>query len=168
MTMFQKKFNIFTPMNVFESTCPSETCSGESLSKSGTFGFTCLMDVSPAEVAYLATCSLTEKLLFSISRWDRQFVDFMSDSVVEALSSETDCSRERRKIGAVTRMLLVPSRSEIACLRRKLATGLCESPFEALVYSHEDRISCSAKVLRSVFSFIPRARAAPVFNYTID
>ncbi|CAM8962303.1 unnamed protein product [Rhodiola kirilowii] len=166
--IFQKQFNIFSALNVYKSTYSSKNYSNESHSHSGTFGFTCLMDLCPAEVAYLATCSLTEKILFSILRWDRQFLDFVLDSVMEAVSGDTDCSHERKKVKAVTRMLLVPSRSEMTCLRRKLATGPIEAPFEALVSTHEDRIRCNAKVLRSVYSFIPRARAAPVDVHCSD
>uniref|UniRef100_A0A7N0TWC5 Chromatin-remodeling ATPase INO80 n=1 Tax=Kalanchoe fedtschenkoi TaxID=63787 RepID=A0A7N0TWC5_KALFE len=160
--MFLKQFNIFSALNVSQSIYSREDCSNKSPCNSGAFGFTRLMDLSPAEVAYLATCSLTEKILFSVSKFYRQYLDSVSDLLTECVNINTGCSNEMRKVRAVTRMLLVPSRSEMTCLMRKLATGPREAPFEALVSSHEDRIRCNAKVLRSVYSFIPRARATPV------
>lgn len=66
------------------------------------------------------------------------------------------------KVRAVTRMLLMPSRSETNVLRRRFATGPGDSPFEALVTSYPDRLLSNIKLLHSTYTFIPRARAPPV------
>lgn len=68
----------------------------------------------------------------------------------------------KEKVRAVTRMLLVPSKSEKNVLRRMLATGPTDAPFEALIMPYQDRLLSDIKLLHSVYSFIPRARAPPV------
>ncbi|CAI0439682.1 unnamed protein product [Linum tenue] len=146
--LFLKQFNIFSPENVHGS---------------GTFGFTRMIDLSPSEVAFLATSSLMEKLLFSMVRWDRQSLDETLDLMMEELDNDPQCSRlEAGKVRAVTRMLLMPSRSRASLLRRKLPTGLVDAPFEALVVSHQDRLLSNVKVLHSTYTFIPKSRAPPI------
>lgn len=163
---FKQFFNIFSPDNVYRSLVPQEkTVSG--LVKTGTFGFSHLMDLSPAEVSFLATASFMERLLFSIVRWDRQFLDGMVDSMME---DEKDAWSylERGKVRAVTRMLLTPSKSETDLFRRKLATGPGYIPFEALVISQQDRLLSNTTLLHSTHTFIPRTRAPPINPHCPD
>lgn len=160
---FLKRFNIFSPCNVYQSIVPPENRSDDLSIRSGSFGFTHLIDLSPKEVGFLATSSFMEKLLFSILRWGHQFLDGMLDSLIDAIDDNLQSDNiERGKIRAVTRMLLMPSRSETNSLRRKLATGPGDSPFEALVMSDQDRLLSNIKLLHSTYTFIPRARAPPI------
>lgn len=140
-----------------------------SSSKSGTFGFAHLIDLSPAELTFLAAGSCLERLLFSILRWDQQFLDGILDSLMETEGDDDlDFSNiGREKVRAVTRMLLMPSKSETDLLRRRLATGTGDAPYEALVVSHEDRSSSNIRLLHSTYSFIPKTRAPPVSEYLI-
>ncbi|CAN1256186.1 Chromatin-remodeling ATPase INO80 [Linum perenne] len=146
--LFLKQFNIF---------------SAENVQASGTFGFTRLIDLSPTEVAFLATGSLMEKLLFSMMRWDRQFLDGILDVIMDELDTDPLCRQlDAGKVRAVSRMLLIPSRSQTSVLRRKLATGPIDAPFEALVVSHQDRLMSNIEVLHSTYTFIPKSRAPPI------
>ncbi|KAK3039618.1 hypothetical protein RJ639_027209 [Escallonia herrerae] len=160
---FEKRYSIFSPENVYRSILAQDNSSDGYFGKSGTFGFTHLIDLSPAEVAFLATGSSMERLLFSIMRWDRQFLDIILDMLMEAEDDEFH-SRHlgREKVRAVTRMLLLPSRSDGNLLRRRLGTGPGDAPYEALVLSHQDRLSSNFRLLHSAYSFIPRARAPPI------
>lgn len=160
---------MFSPENVYRSIFLQEDNSDGLFVGSRTFGFTRLMDLSPSEVTFLATgSSFMERLLFSVPRWDRQFLDGISDSLMEAMDDDTECSYlERGKVRAVTRMLLMPSRSETNLLRSKCATGPGDAPFEALVVPHQDRILSNIRLLHSAYTFIPRTRAPPVcFSFT--
>ncbi|KAK2985800.1 hypothetical protein RJ640_019296, partial [Escallonia rubra] len=160
---FEKRFSIFSPKNVYRSILAQDNSSDGYFGKSGTFGFTHLIDLSPAEVAFLATGSSLERLLFSIMRWDRQFLDIILDMLMEAEDDEFHLRHlGREKVRAVTRMLLLPSRSDGNLLRRRLATGPGDAPYEALVLSHQDRLSSNFRLLHSAYSFIPRARAPPI------
>lgn len=121
------------------------------------------MNLSPAEVAFLGTGSFMERLMFSISRWDDQFLDGVLDSLMEVLDDDFNSSYlESETVRGVTRMLLMPSRSETNSLRRRFATGPGDDPFEALVVSHQDRLLFNTKLLHSTHTFIPRTRAPPV------
>ncbi|KAJ6747529.1 HELICASE SRCAP-RELATED [Salix koriyanagi] len=80
---FLKHFNIFSPENVYGSGFAQDNSSDRLLIKSGTFGFTHLMDLSPAEVAFLATSSFMERLLFSIMRQGQNFLDGIIDLLME-------------------------------------------------------------------------------------
>lgn len=133
--------------------------------QSGTFGFTHLMDLSPAEVTFLANGSCLEQLLFSIVRWDRQFLDGIVDSIMESIDDPESGSLEQGKVRAVTRMLLMPSISQTNLLRRKLATGPGDAPFEALVIPQQERLQLNVGLLHSAYTFIPRTRAPPVYRY---
>lgn len=165
---YQKHFNVFSPENVYRSIFLQEDNSEGLSVGSRTFAFTRLMDLSPSEVSFLATGSFMERLLFSVTRWDRQFLDGILDSVMESMDDDTECSYlERGKVRAVTRMLLVPSRSETNLLRSKCATGPGDTPFEALVVPHQDRVLSNIRLLHSAYKFIPRIRAPPVcFSFT--
>jgi DNA helicase INO80 len=160
---FQKHFNIFSPENVYRSVYAQDNISDRLLIKSGTFGFTHLMDLSPAEVAFLATSSFMERLLFSIMRQGQQFLDGTIDLLMEDMEDDNGNHLEKCKVRAVTRMLLMPSRSETDILQRKIATGLADNPFKALVNSHQDRLLSSIKLLHSTYTSIPRTRAPPVY-----
>lgn len=160
---FQKYFNIFSPGNIHRSIFTQEDNSDSLLVKSETFGFTRLMDLSPAEVAFLATGSFMERLLFSILRWDRQFLDGILDLLMKDMDDDPYYNDlGKGKVRAVTRMLLMPSRSETNVLRRRCATGPADTPFEALVTSHQDRLLSDVKLLHSTYTFLPRARAPPI------
>ncbi|CAN1256190.1 Chromatin-remodeling ATPase INO80 [Linum perenne] len=161
--LFLKQFNIFSAENV-QASLPAETNNSPGLfSRSGTFGFTRLIDLSPTEVAFLATGSLMEKLLFSMMRWDRQFLDGILDVIMDELDTDPLCRQlDAGKVRAVSRMLLIPSRSQTSVLRRKLATGPIDAPFEALVVSHQDRLMSNIEVLHSTYTFIPKSRAPPI------
>ncbi|CAN1173383.1 Chromatin-remodeling ATPase INO80 [Linum perenne] len=161
--LFLKQFNIFSAENV-QASLPAETNNSPGLFyRSGTFGFTRLIDLSPTEVAFLATGSLMEKLLFSMMRWDRQFLDGILDVIMDELDTDPLCRQlDAGKVRAVSRMLLIPSRSQTSVLRRKLATGPIDAPFEALVVSHQDRLMSNIEVLHSTYTFIPKSRAPPI------
>lgn len=166
---FQKHFNIFNPENIYQSIYLQGNSSDGLCIRSGAFGFSCLMDLSPAEVAFLATGSFFERLFFSIIRWDRQFLDGIIDSLLEFVDDDFSYQYlESGKVRAVTRLLLMPSRSDTGLLKRKLATGPDHTPFEALVVSHEDRILSNARLLHSIYTSIPRARAPPINSHCSD
>ncbi|XVF56192.1 hypothetical protein PTKIN_Ptkin06aG0098600 [Pterospermum kingtungense] len=161
--LFYKYFNVFSAENVYQSMFQLASSSNGLSVQSGTFGFTRLMDLSPAEVTFLGTGCFIERLLFSMSRWDNQFLDGTFDSLMEVLDVDFDSSYlERGTVTAVTRMLLMPSRSETNLLRRRFATGPGYNPFEALVVSHQDRLLSNTKLLHSTYTFIPRTRAPPI------
>ncbi|PSS15691.1 DNA helicase [Actinidia chinensis var. chinensis] len=167
--LFEKHFNIFSPENVYRSMLRVGNSSDGCFARSGTFGFAHLIDLSPAEVAFLATGSFMERLLFSIMRWDQQFLDDILNLLMEVDYDDHDCNQlEREKVRAVTRMLLMPSRSQTNLLRRRLGTGPKDAPFEALVMSHQDRLLSNVRFLHSAYSFIPRTRAPPINAHCSD
>lgn len=137
-------------------------------SKSGNFGFTHMMDLSPQEVTFLATGSFMERLLFSMMRWEQKFIDEAVDFLMETIDDDPECSYlEKEKVRAVTRMLLVPSRSETQFLQKKWQTGPSHAPFEALVVPHQDRVLSNARLLHSAYTYIPQSRAPPVCCFLI-
>ncbi|KAM3338361.1 chromatin-remodeling ATPase INO80 isoform X1 [Capsicum galapagoense] len=166
--LFEKYFNIYSPENIHRSIFQEMHESDVGYIRSGTFGFTRLVDMSPVEVAFLATGSSLEKLLFSIVRANRQFLD----EILDLMESEDNglCYSDlgRDKIRAVTRMLLLPSKSESDLLRTRLATGPGDAPFEALVMEHQDRLLSNVNLLHSIYSFIPRTRAPPINAHCSD
>ncbi|KAD6119634.1 hypothetical protein E3N88_10905 [Mikania micrantha] len=150
--LFEKLFNIFSSENVYLSAFKQE--------KESVFGFTRLIDLSPAEVSFLANGSLIERLLFSIMRWDRQFLDGLVDSMMETeniLNNDIEFKNlGTEKVRAVTRMLLMPSKS------------ISNVSFENLVVPHQDRLASNVRLLHSAFSFIPKTRAPPVNVHCSD
>lgn len=155
---FQKNFNIFRPETIYRS-----VFSDDMYVKSGNFGFTHLMDLSPHEVTFLATGSFMERLLFSMMRWEQKFIDEVVDFLMKTIDDDPECSYlEQGKVRTVTRMLLVPSRSETKFLQRRLPTGPSYAPFEGLVVSHQDRLLSNWRLLHSAYTYIPRSRAPPV------
>ncbi|KAL1312465.1 hypothetical protein HN51_039075 [Arachis hypogaea] len=162
---FLKHFNIFRPENVYRSVFPEGMCVS-----SGGFGFTHMTDLSPQEVAFLANGSFMERLLFSMMRSDKKFIDEVVDFLVETIDDDDpECSNlEKGKVRAVTRMLLVPSKSETQFLQRRFPTGPSHAPFEALVVSDQDRLLSNARLLHSAYTYIPRSRAPPVGVHCSD
>lgn len=128
----------------------------------GAFEFSRFIDLSPAEISFLATGSFMERLLFSIVRSDRQYLDEILDLLMESDDDVQYTHIGKEKVRAVTRMLLLPSKSEKNIFTRRLATGPTDAPFEALIMPYEDRIQSDVKLLHSIYSFIPRTRAPPV------
>ena len=151
---------------MYRSVFALDNSSDSLLIKSGTFGFSHLMDLSPAEVAFLAISSFMERLLFFIMRWGRRFLDGILDLLMKDIENDHSNYLEKHKVRAVTRMLLMPSRSETDILRRKMATGPADTPFEALVNTHQDRLLSNIRLLHSTYTFIPRTRAPPVYPHS--
>ncbi|XP_076893172.1 chromatin-remodeling ATPase INO80-like [Bidens hawaiensis] len=150
--LFNKYFNIFSSENVYFSTFKQE--------KDRAFGFTRLIDLSPTEVSFLANGSLTERLLFSIMRWDRQFLDELVALMMETENIQNNDIELKNlgaeKVKAVTRMLLIPSKSKSTV------------PMDHLVVPHQDRLASNVRLLHSAFSFIPKTRAPPVNVHCSD
>ncbi|KAJ4896065.1 DNA helicase INO80 [Raphanus sativus] len=166
---FLKHFNIFSPEYIHRSTLPSDGSVDQAVSGSGAFGFSRLMDLSPSEVGYLALCSVMERLLFSILKWERQFLDEIVDSFMEFTDDDLNGDNITRvKTRAVTRMLLMPSKVETSLLKGKVSTGPTCHSFESLVISHQDRLLSNIKLLHSAYTFIPKARAPPVSVHCSD
>nr|KYP52000.1 DNA helicase INO80 complex isogeny 1 [Cajanus cajan] len=161
---FQKCFNIFRPENVYRSIFAEDM-----YIKSGHFGFTHLMDLSPHEVTFLATGSFMERLLFSMIRHEQKFIDEAVDFLMETVDDDPECGYlEKDKVRTVTRMLLVPSRSETQFLLKRLPVGPSHAPFEALVVPHQDRIFSNARLLHSAYTYIPQSRAPPIGAHCSD
>lgn len=161
---FEKLFNIFAPDNIYQSSVKEGRKLGECIIVNrGSFGFTRLMDLSAEEVAFMARGSFMEKLLFSIMRWDQQFLDEILDLFMEAEGEGFHHEHlEREKVRAVTRMLLIPSRSDCKSLRKKLISETGNVPYDALVVSHEDRLLTNTRLLHSTYAFIPPTRSPPI------
>ncbi|XP_023741476.1 chromatin-remodeling ATPase INO80 isoform X1 [Lactuca sativa] len=153
---FEKHFNIFSPLHIHQSIFEQQD---KNAPCNGSFGFTRLIDMSPSETAFISNATLMERLLFSIARWDWCFSDEIMDDDDDDVEYN---SIEKGKVRAVTRMLLMPSKSERNVLKRRLATGPTDDPFEALVISHQDRLVSNVRLLHSAFSFIPQIRAPPI------
>ncbi|KAK6127289.1 hypothetical protein DH2020_038952 [Rehmannia glutinosa] len=165
----EKLFNIFSPENIYYSTRQQDYILDGHSGQSGTFGFSRFIDLSPGEVSFVATSSSMERLLFSVMRSDRQFLDGILDLLMESNDDDIYCAHiGKEKVRAVTRMLLLPSKSETNLLRRKLATGPVDAPFEALIMPYEDRLLSDINILHSVYSFIPRTRAPPINAHCSD
>ncbi|CAL5207665.1 unnamed protein product [Lathyrus oleraceus] len=157
---FQRHFNIFKPENIHRSIFSEKTNA-----ESGNFGFTHLMDLSPQEVAFLATGSFMERLLFSMIRWEHEVGDFLTEYIVD----DPECNfLGKGKVRAVIRMLLMPPRSETRFLKNKIATGPSHAPFEGLVVSHQDRLLSNARLLHSAYTYIPPTRAPPIGAHCSD
>lgn len=154
-------FSIYSPEYIYRSVLPR--FQKKDSATTGTFGFTRLIDLSPVEVSFIAKCSLLERLMFSVLRWDKQFIDETVNLFMDLEGEDGQYSPlEGSKVRAVARMLLIPAKSEASILRRKLVTGPNDSSFEPLVISHGDRLISNIKVLGSSYAFIPKARAPPV------
>eukprot|EP00250_Pteridium_aquilinum_P019700 c24539_g1_i9 orf=448-5037(-) len=146
-------FNILSPINVLLSIFPQTDQSNKFQAQhSSCLGFTRLLDLSPAEVGFLARATPLERLLFTLSR--QEDVDnFIEDEV---------CKIDDARLRAVSRLLICPFQSKLAFLRKKLATGLPSSPFESLITSYEERLLDNTALLRSANTFIPAVRAPQI------
>ncbi|KAK6151316.1 hypothetical protein DH2020_013951 [Rehmannia glutinosa] len=141
----EKLFNIFSPENIYYSTRQQDYILDGHSGQSGT-----RLD-SLALLIY------------------RQFLDEILDLLMESNDDDIYCAHiGKEKARAVTRMLLLPSKSETNLLRRKLATGPVDAPFEALIMPYEDRLLSDINILHSVYSFIPRTRAPPINAHCSD
>lgn len=160
---FQKYFNIYSPERAYRSIFSKEDSSSSSSIESGTFGFTRLMDLSPSDVSFLGGSSFMEQLMFSLTRWDQQLLDQIMDFLMESVDDDPEYNYlGSGKVRAVTRMLLMPSRTVNSLVQSKFATGPDDAPFQALVVSHHDRLLSNIRLLHSAYTFIPQARAPPV------
>lgn len=156
--------NVYSPENIHSSIFPWQAERESAFpAKSGTFGFSRMIDLSPAEVAFLAKGSDVERLLYSLVKWDRQFLDEIIEDFLESEKDMLQCDQiEEDKVRAVSRLLMLPTRAESIFWRRKRATGPGNAPYEGLVVSHQDRFLSSIGQLKSVYSFIPPIRAPPI------
>ncbi|XP_072977502.1 chromatin-remodeling ATPase INO80 isoform X1 [Typha angustifolia] len=160
---FERLLNVFSPYNVYQSSFGQSRCSDESRLTSGVFGFTRLVELSPVEVSFLANCSLLQRLLFSVMRGSRQFVDEIVDLFLDSEDEDLQFNHlDKGRVRAVKKMLLLPTKSESSFLRSKLATGPGDAPFEALAISHQDRFLSNIRLLRAIYAYIPRSRAPPI------
>ena len=153
-----KHFNIYSPEYILRSIFLSDSSVDQADSGSGAFGFSRLMDLSPSEVGYLALCSVMERLLFSILKWERQFLDEISDSVMEFVDDDLSGDNiTRGKTRVVTRMLLMPSKLETSLVKGRLGTvPTYHHSFESLVVSHHERLLSNIKLPHSAYTFIPK------------
>lgn len=166
--LFQKYFNIFSPENVFRSALSEEITSAGSFISS-TFGFLRLADISPEEVLLLATGTFMERLLFAIAKWERQYLNGLLDLVMETEADDHEYNLiGRDTVRAVSRMLLLPSKSDTNLFRSRLARGPEDAPFEPLVVEHQERLLSNMKILHSTNSYIPKARAPPISVHCAD
>ncbi|CAN6829241.1 unnamed protein product [Brassica oleracea] len=166
---FLKHFNIYSPEYIIRSIFPFDSSVDQAVNGSGAFGFSRLMDISPSEVGYLALCSDMERLLFSILKWELQFLDEILDSVMEFVDDDlSGGNMTRGKTRAVTRMVLMPSKLETSLLKGRLGTRPTFHSFESLVVSHQNRLLSNIKLLHSTYTFIPKARAPPVSVHCSD
>ncbi|CAA0829860.1 DNA helicase INO80 [Striga hermonthica] len=165
----KKLFNIFSPENIYKSAFQQDHILDGNSGRSGTFGFSRFIDLSPSEVSFLANRTFMERILFSVMRSDLQFTDGILDLMMESEDVDIQCARiGKEKVRAVTRMLLLPSKSQSDLLRNRLPTGLTDAPFEALIMSYQDRLLSDVNLLHSIYSFIPTTRAPPINLHCSD
>ncbi|GER57189.1 DNA helicase INO80 [Striga asiatica] len=164
-----KLFNIFSPENIYKSSLQQDHILDGNSGQSGTFGFSRFIDLSPSEVSFLANRTFMERVLFLVTRSDLQFTDEILDLLMESKDDDIQCARiGKEKVRAITRMLLLPSKSQSDLLRNKLPTGPTDSPFEALIMSYQDRLLSDVNLLHSIYSFIPTTRAPPINLHCSD
>ncbi|EPS73622.1 hypothetical protein M569_01128, partial [Genlisea aurea] len=166
----ENHFNIFSPHNIYYSSTQQRRALDADAGEIGTFGFSRFIGLSPAEVSFAANGSFMERLLFSLARSDQQFLEMLSEQMMECRDhgSRCCCGIGTEKAKSVARMLLLPNRTEMNLLRRRFATGPAGAPFESLITSDYDRILAHIKLLHSVYSFIPRTRAPPITVHCSD
>ncbi|KAJ7554405.1 hypothetical protein O6H91_06G138700 [Diphasiastrum complanatum] len=154
-------FNVFSPENVHSSVFAYDQ--SRECNYSDTFGFTRLMNLSPSEVSSLKKASDLERWLFSLLRADDillgQIIEQQANNIDSSLSND---SLEDSKTRAVRRMLLLPSRSESAFLRKRLSRGISIVPFEELALPQVEQMLKNTDLLRSVRAYIPSVRAPMV------
>ncbi|KAL6902098.1 hypothetical protein ACP4OV_004974 [Aristida adscensionis] len=166
---FNRLFNIFLPGNIHRSAVPDANSPDGSVISSGAFGFTRLTNLSPVEASFLVTCSLFERLAFSAMRCYRSYIDEIVDAFLDSEDPDLQFNQsDYKKVRAVARLLLLPAKLEPSFLRTKINTGPSDSPYEALVLSHHDRLVSNIRLLRSAYAFIPPARAPPINVWCAD
>ncbi|GLJ11725.1 hypothetical protein SUGI_0175460 [Cryptomeria japonica] len=142
---FQQKWlnnllNVFSTENVHRSLFPVSENETESVVRSGTFGFSRMVDLSPTEVAFLAKSSQVEKWLFSLT--------------IDQYPNEM----EEGKVRAVTKMLMMPPRPADFSFLRSSPLGLSKALIVSLAY----RFLRKARKYRPFHSFVPAVSAPPV------
>uniref|UniRef100_A0A0E0K5K8 Chromatin-remodeling ATPase INO80 n=1 Tax=Oryza punctata TaxID=4537 RepID=A0A0E0K5K8_ORYPU len=166
---FNRMFNIFSPSYIHQSAFPEAISPNNTVLLSGAFGFTRLINLSPVEASFLATCSLFNRLAFSAVRWNKKYTDELVDIFLDSESTDLESTHnDVTKVRAVVRLLLSPTKVESSFLRTKIETGPSDSPYEALVLSHHERLVSNIRLLRSTYAFIPPARAPPINVWCAD
>jgi chromatin-remodeling ATPase INO80 len=159
-------FNIFLPSDIHYSALPEADSSNKPVVFSGAFGFTRLINLSPVEVSFLATCSLLESSVFSALQRNKSDSEEIVDAFLYSEGPDLQFSpNDATRVRAVARLLLSPTKVKCSLLRRKIGTGPSDSPYEALLLSHHDRLASNIRLLRSAYAFIPPARAPPVSSF---
>ncbi|KAJ1297121.1 hypothetical protein BS78_01G353700 [Paspalum vaginatum] len=162
-------FNIFLPSNIHCSAIPEANSSNESAISSGAFGFTRLSNLSPVEASFLATSPLFERLAFIAMQSNRNYADEIMDALLHSEDPDIQFSQnDAKRVRAVARLLLSSTKAKLSLLRTKIGTGPSDSPYEALVLSHHDRLASNIRLLRSAYAFIPPARAPPINVWCAD
>lgn len=165
---FNRMFNIFSPSYIHQSAFPEAISPNNTVLLSGAFGFTRLINLSPVEASFLATCSLFNRLAFSAVRWNKKYTDELVDVFLDSESTDLESTHnDLTTVRAVVRLLLSPTKAESSFLRTKIETGPSDSPYEALVHSHHERLVSNIRLLRSTYAFIPPARAPPVSSFIL-
>jgi len=181
----KSRFSVFSPENVHCSSV-GRSCSEESPSRSGAFGFIRMLDLSAAETSFLARASSLERCLFALLQSeDPPSVECYGDlskvitvdehkteihgngslggehsrSSLEFLDEEDSWDARTR---CVRRMLMLPSKASLKVLRAKHSSGPKWEPFESLFVSHQDRLLGTIGLLRSVRKYMPPVRAPQV------
>ncbi|GBG59037.1 hypothetical protein CBR_g24383 [Chara braunii] len=168
---------IFSPENIHRSLFPGTTldavdddelASGQRVESFSAFAFTRLVNLSPAEVAFLAKASLLQRWLYYLIHEKRE--DILrswkmncGDELAEDEELETD-----DKTQAVRRLLLVSQKADAPILRSCHATTLPEDPFQPLVSTASRRFLRAISVLRAVQAFMLPARAPQVDVFCSD
>nr|ABF95950.1 transcriptional activator, putative, expressed [Oryza sativa Japonica Group] len=166
---FNRMFNIFSPSYIHQSAFPEAISPNNTVLLSGAFGFTRLINLSPVEASFLATCSLFNRLAFSAVRWNKKYTDELVDVFLDSESTDLESTHnDLTTVRAVVRLLLSPTKAESSFLRTKIETGPSDSPYEALVLSHHERLVSNIRLLRSTYAFIPPARAPPINVWCAD
>lgn len=157
--------NVFSTQHVHTSVFPPQADPLGSVLpvKSGTFGFSRMIGLSPGEVTFVAKASYVEQLLFSCTAQDRQILNEIIEDFPESEEDRFQYDQiGEGKVRAVTRMLMLPTRSKLSLLNTKHATGPENAPYEELVVFHHDRFLNNVALLKAIYSFIPPVLAPPV------
>jgi len=101
-------------------------------------------------------------------QWNRNYTDEIMDAFLDSEDPDIQSSQnDSTKVHAVARLLLSSTKAKPSLLRTKIGTGPSDSPYEALVLSHRDRLASNIRLLRSAYAFIPPARAPPVSPFVL-
>lgn len=155
--------NVFSTQYVHTSGFPPQADSLGFVSpvKSGTFGFSHMIGLSPREVAFVAKVSYMEQLL-SCTTQDRQKLNEITEEFMESEEDRFQYDQMgEEKFRAVTRMLMLPTRSKLSLLNTKHTTWPKNAPYEGLVISHHDWFLNNVALLKAIYSFIPPVLPLP-------